>query len=207
MSYSQQPGPHKPAAPQPKNRVLAAFQDHQLALRRYIARMVRRADIDDIAQETFLRAYQAEKNNPTAIEQPKSFLFKIAHNLAITSLTRKSSQMLDYLAEVEDVAEPAAGSALLDEVIGRQMVGIHCEAVAALPPQCRKVYLLRKVHGLSHREIADHLGISNRTVEKHISKGVKDCANYVRQCTREQRAQQSANGSALYAAAGDKSHG
>ena len=69
--------------------VLQAFQKHQAALRRFISRFVQRTqDIDDVAQEAFLRAYRAEKGKP--IEQPKSFLFRIAHNVAITELTKKS---------------------------------------------------------------------------------------------------------------------
>ena len=183
----ERPKPERPetAANQPMDRktgVLNAFQDHQLALRRFISRIVRRPhDIDDIAQETFLRAYDAEKNSSNGIEKPKSFLFKIAHNVAITNLTRKSTQMMDYLAEIDEVGDTMLSPALLDEVIARQVVGIHCEAVAALPTQCRRVYLMRKVHGISHRDIAEQLGISHRTVEKHIGKGTKDCANYVRE--------------------------
>ena len=161
--------------------VLNAFQEHQLALRRFISRLVRRPqDIDDIAQEAFLRAYRAEKASTDDIEQPKSFLFKIAHNVAVTNLTRKSSQMMDYLAEIDELNEPVVSPALVDEVIARQVVGIHCEAVAALPSQCRRVYLMRKVHGMSHKEIAEQLGISHRTVEKHIGKGTRDCAHYIR---------------------------
>ena len=58
---------------------------------------------------------------------------------------------------------------------------MHCEAVAELAPQCRQVYLLRKVHGLSHKEIAVHLGIAVSTVEKHLMKAIEQCERYVRE--------------------------
>lgn len=165
-----------------KTAVFNAFQEHQLALRRFISRIVRRpSDIDDIAQEAFLRAYHAEKNSDNEIEKPKSFLFKIAHNVAITNLTRKSNQMMDYLADIDELSDAMLSPSLVDEAIAQQVVGIHCEAVAALPSKCRRVYLMRKVHGMSHRDIAMQLGISQRTVEKHIGKGARDCANYVQQ--------------------------
>ena len=173
------------------SKILKAFEEHQAALRRYISRMVRRKhDIDDVAQETFLRAFRAERERDDAIEKPKSFLFKIAHNIAITDLTRKSSQIMDYLAEVDDVAIPDSSTSVEDEVSAYQVVGVHCEAVAQLPAQCRRVYLMRKVHGMSHREIADRLGISPRTVEKHISKGSRDCWRYVRAMQREREPEQ-----------------
>lgn len=163
----------------PSNGVFSAFQLHQEALRRYISRLVRRPhDIDDIAQETFLRAYNAEKSHEQGIDQPKSFLFRIAHNVAITNLTRKSRQMMDCL---EEASEGMLTPPLIDEVIARQTIGIYCEAVAQLPTQCRRVFLMRKVHGMSHRDIAEQLGISHRTVEKHVAKGSRDCERYVRE--------------------------
>ena len=162
--------------------VLLAFQKHQAALRRFISRFVQRTqDIDDVAQEAFLRAYRAEQGKP--IEQPKSFLFRIAHNVAITELTKKSTQIIDYIADIDESAvvwlEPSAE----EQVSAEQLIGIHCEAVAQLPPQCRRVFLMRKVHGMSHKDISVELGISISTVEKHMSKGIRDCANFIDQRT------------------------
>ena len=159
--------------------VLSAFVQHQSALRRYISRFVRRRhDIDDVAQEVFLRAFRTEKQRE--IEQPKSFLFKIAHNVAVTELTKKSSQILDYIEDIDSSGVIATEGHAESEAIGRQTLGIHCEAVAKLPEQCRKVYLMRKVHGMSHKEISERLGIAVSTVEKHLAKGVRLCAGYVR---------------------------
>ena len=158
--------------------VLQAFQKHQAALRRFISRFVQRTqDIDDVAQEAFLRAYRAEQGKP--IEQPKSFLFRIAHNVAITELTKKSTQIIDYIADIDDSAVVWLEHSAEETAMADQQIGIHCEAVAQLPPQCRRVFLMRKVHGMSHKEIASELGIAISTVEKHMTKGVRDCARYV----------------------------
>lgn len=63
--------------------VLSAFQLHQLSLKRFIGRYLNNAqDIEDVTQEAFLRAYKAEKT--TCVKQPKSFLFRIAKNVAIS---------------------------------------------------------------------------------------------------------------------------
>ncbi len=162
--------------------VLQAFQKHQAALRRFISRFVQRTqDIDDVAQEAFLRAYRAEQGRP--IEQPKSFLFRIAHNVAITELTKKSTQIIDYIADIDESAVVWLEDSAEDMVMADQLIGIHCEAVAQLPPQCRRVFLMRKVHGMSHRDIATELGIAISTVEKHMTKGVRDCASYIEQQT------------------------
>ena len=162
--------------------VLQAFQKHQAALRRFISLLVQRPqDIDDVAQEAFLRAYRAEKGRP--IEQPKSFLFRIAHNVAITELTKKSTQIIDYIADIDDSAVVWLEHSAEETAMADQLIGIHCAAVAQLPPQGRRVFLMRKVHGMSHKAIASELGIAISTVEKHMTKGVRDCANYVEQHT------------------------
>jgi RNA polymerase sigma factor (sigma-70 family) len=128
-----------------------------------------------------LRAYRAEKDKP--IEQPKSFLFRIAHNVAITKLTKKSHQIIDYIADIDESAVVWLEGSLEEQVMAEETIAIHCEAVAHLPAQCRRVFLMRKVHGMSHKEISVELGISISTVEKHMSKGVRDCANFIEQRT------------------------
>jgi RNA polymerase sigma factor (sigma-70 family) len=70
-----------------------------------------------------------------------------------------------------------------DETGANQILGLHAEAVAELSPQRRRAYLLRKVHGFSHKEIASHLGIAVSTVEKLLMAAVAQCEQYVRQRT------------------------
>jgi RNA polymerase sigma factor (sigma-70 family) len=160
--------------------VYEAYTQHGSSLRRFIGRFMRgTSDIEDIAQEAFLRAYVAERGRP--IEQPKSFLFRIAKHLALSQLTRKSRQITEYIEDSDDSSVIQLDHSAEDEVSARQMLGLHCEAVAELAPQCRQVYLLRKVHGFSHKEISEHLGIAVSTVEKHLMKAVELCDRYVRE--------------------------
>jgi len=156
-----------------------AFLQHEVAIKRFISRFLRRReDIEDVAQETFLRAYATEQGRE--IQQPKSFLFRIARNAALNQIARKTNQVTDYLEDL-GVTDVVGGCTAEEEAAATQVLGLHCEAVAALPPQCRRVYLMRKVHGMSHKEIAKRLGISVSTVEKHLIKGVMDCDQYVRE--------------------------
>ena len=157
-----------------------AYARHQAALKRFISRFLPNShDIEDVSQETFLRAFSAEQSRE--IEQPKSFLFRIAKHVALTQLTQKSRQITDYLEDFDDSEVLLSEHTVVDELIARETLGIHCEAVAGLPPQCRRVYLMRKVYGMSHKEIAGKLGIAVSTVEKHLIKGVEQCDRYVRE--------------------------
>lgn len=160
--------------------VTAAFLEHQSFLKKFLSRyLYNRQDIEDVAQETYLRAYQAEQDKD--IEQPKAFLFRIARNIALTSLTKKSNQITDYIADLDDSLVIDTEATAENEVEARQNLGIYCEAVAALPEQCRRVFLLRKVHGLSHKEISERMQLSVSSVEKHLLKGTLKCRAFVRE--------------------------
>ena len=160
--------------------LLGAFEKHRSALKHFIARYLNNHhDIEDVAQESFLRAYRAGME--VEVRDPKSYLFRIAKNVAISQLRLKSRQITDYIEDKSSSDFLSEEHTLEDDVIARQRLGIHCEAVASLPPQCRRVYIMRKVHGMSHKEIARRLNIAQKTVEKHLTKGVKGCDLYIRQ--------------------------
>lgn len=157
--------------------VLSAYKTHVEALRRFISRFVGKHDVEDVVQEAFLRAYNAESGKP--IEQPKSYLFRIAKHVALNQLRQRSRKPTDYLEDLDSPDVLVNEWTLEDEIMAQQKLGFHCAAVAALPPKCRKVYLLRKVYGMSYKDIAATLQISDSTVEAHISKGYARCDQYV----------------------------
>jgi RNA polymerase sigma factor (sigma-70 family) len=166
--------------PRSSTAVQDAFLKNQTALKRFISRFFRNVqDVEDVAQEAFLRAYSAE--NGRDIEQPKAFLFRIAKHIALNQLSRKSRQITDYLEDLSSSDVLLVEGSVEEEFAARQTLGLHCEAVATLPPHCRRVYMMRKVHGMSHKEIAGHLGIAVSTVEKHLIKGIAECDRYVRE--------------------------
>jgi len=162
----------------PKSAVLRAYEAHFSALKRFVTRMLTsHHDVDDVMQEAFLRAYVVDSEKP--IEQPKSYLFRVARNVAINQLRQKKRKPTDYLEDIDSSHETVADFTLEDELMAQQKLGIHCAAVSSLPPKCRKVYLLRKVYGMSYKDIAETLNITVSTVETHIEKGFARCDAYV----------------------------
>ncbi|MDH5617556.1 MAG: RNA polymerase sigma factor [Gammaproteobacteria bacterium] len=160
--------------------VSAAFVANYDFLKRFLARFFSdRQDIEDVAQEAYLRAYVAEQKKE--IEQPKAFLFRIARNLALTQLTRKSRQITEYIEDTRDSTVIECGAAADSEAEALESFGLYCEAVASLPEKCRQVFLLRKVHGLSHRKIAERMSMSVSSVEKYLRRGVLECSKFVRE--------------------------
>ena len=164
----------------PLSAVSAAFLENHAFLKRFLARFFSdRQDIEDVAQEAYLRAYVAEQQKE--IEQPRAYLFRIARNLALTKLTKKSEKITDYLEESGASVVIECGAAADSEVEAQESLGLYCEAVAALPEKCRQVFLLRKVHGLAHKEIADRMSLSVSSVEKYLRRGILECKAFVQE--------------------------
>ena len=166
------------------------FLEHGHFLKKFLSRFLsREQDIEDVAQEAYLKAYSAEQDKGE-IAHPKAFIFSIAKNIALNELNRKSRQMTDYIEECQASAVLEASANTENTVEARESLGVYCEAIASLPEKCRHVYLLRKVHGMAHKEIADRLGISLSTVEKHLRMGVLSCRDYLDRANNDRSAAQ-----------------
>lgn len=161
------------------------FSRYRRTLAQAVARIVRPQDIEDIVQETYVRIYQAAQREH--IHHPKSFMLRTARNLALNHIG--SADAMSHLAstelEIDADGEMQAGQSAISEPLetvaqAEEEFLMFCRAVRELPLQCRRVFVLKKVYGLSQQEIAGHLGISEATVEKHIAKGIVACTAYMK---------------------------
>lgn len=161
--------------------ILRTFLENERGIKRYLSRFFSRSqDIDDLTQETFLRAFAESKRE---VVSPRAFLYRIARNLALNEKARHSHQTTSFIEDFPDPSVLEAGDqvSVEDAVEGRRKMAIFAEAISALPPQCRKVFILRKVEGLSQKDVAERLGLSVSTVEKHLATGLLKCSDYLRQ--------------------------
>lgn len=173
-------GKHSGGSDRPVASVTAAFVENSLFLKKFLARyFVNSQDIEDVAQETYLRAFAAEQKK--YIEQPKAFLFRIAKNVALNELKRKSHQITDFIEDVSASVVLDTAASAEEEVEAQELLGLYCEAVASLPEKCRHIFLLRKVHGLAQKEIATRMSLSVSSVEKYLRQGVLTCRAFLDQ--------------------------
>jgi RNA polymerase sigma factor (sigma-70 family) len=152
---------------------------HGAALQRYLRRFTSGAeDIEDLVQETYVRLYTLE--DWQAVSSPRALLFRIAHNLAVERSRRQLARATDSVADFEPLSVDTEEPAPEEQIDARRRFETFCAAVERLPPLCRRVFVLRKVYKLSHTEIAEVLGISHSTIEKHVAKGLMRCRDYLR---------------------------
>ena len=143
---------------------------HEPTLRAWLSRRsLGGLEIDDVIQETYTRLFQAE--SVAHIHDAKNYAFQVAGSVVIDHLRRmkvvalSSVPDLEYLEVVSDEPSPER------QVIDRDELQRLAEMIARLPGKIRDVFTLRRVHGLSQREVAARLGLSESTVEKHLAKG------------------------------------
>lgn len=163
------------------SKILEAFLKNQTAIKRLLARYsLGKQDIEDLTQEVFIKGFAAETK--TEIQDPKAFLFRIARNAAVTHLRKRKRSSVDALEEMggSDVVLDEGQASSEEQLDGRRKILLFAEAVAHLPPQCRKAFLMRRVEGLTFKQIAVRMDISVSTAEKHVKNGLSKCSAYLR---------------------------
>lgn len=145
---------------------------HEGALMHYLRRAWPRQDeVHDLRQEVYVRVY--ESAGKVLPRQPKAFLFTTARHLLIDRVRR------GRVVSIEPVGDFEPMNVLIDEVsperwcAGRQVLKRLADALDRLPHRCREVVWLRRVEDLSQKEVAVRLGITEKTVEKHLAKGMR----------------------------------
>jgi len=152
---------------------------HRAALHRYLRKFTSGAeDVEDLVQETYVRMYALQDYRK--IDSPRALLFRIAHNMAIERARRQSTQATDSVGDLESLSVYSTEAPADEQIDARRRFESFCAAVDRLPPLCRRVFVLRKVYRLSHDEIAEVLGVSHSTIEKHVAKGLLRCRDYMR---------------------------
>jgi RNA polymerase sigma factor (sigma-70 family) len=159
--------------------ITAVYQKMRRRLASAVRSLVGPAEVEDILQEAFLRCYEASGSR--RVEHPSSYLLRTAVNLAINHTARAGQRLNTSLDDLDDDAGLEGPVDVEKQAIQRERLALYCQAVAELPLQCRRAFLLKKVYGLSQQEIAGYLGVSESTVEKHVAKGLLHCATRIRE--------------------------
>ncbi|MGY8696589.1 MAG: RNA polymerase sigma factor [Verrucomicrobiia bacterium] len=154
------------------------LQPHEAMLRAWLqSRYQSGVDIDDVIQEAYVKILAVRKGKP--INAPKAFLFATARNIALNAMRYAKVRGENIVAQLDDIDVLDERAGVHETVARNQELEILTKAIQSLPDRCRQIFTLRKVYGMTQREIANKLNISARTVNAQISIGVNKCADYV----------------------------
>jgi RNA polymerase sigma-70 factor (ECF subfamily) len=144
---------------------------HEAALRAWLARRpVAGLDVDDVVQETYARLIAVE--DVSAIGNVKGYLFQTAWSIMVSHVRRSKIVSFQTYGDLDALGAAAMEASPEAHVAGRDELRRLAEAIAGLPGKIQDVFVLRRVRGLSQREVAEKLGLSQSTVEKHMSRGI-----------------------------------
>src|ERR1700736_6645977 len=147
------------------------FTESRQSLIRYIQRFVGSSETaKEIVQEAFLRTYRQRESVTTL----RAFLFSTARNLAANEYRHRRIVEKGPLGDFGDSWVATERESLEAEPLRDERNRLILEAIDRLPPQCRAAFTLRVFHQCSYKEVAERLGISAKTVEKHIARGLRD---------------------------------
>jgi RNA polymerase sigma-70 factor (ECF subfamily) len=135
-------------------------------------------DVDDVVQESFLRAWRARAGQP--VRSAKAFLFRIARNLALDLVRRDHASPVQRVRDLEAIAVLDHDCSPVQAAVVQEKLMMLADAIEALPPRCREVLILRKLQNLPQRAVAEQLGLTEKTVEAQLARGIARCEAYLR---------------------------
>jgi RNA polymerase sigma-70 factor (ECF subfamily) len=148
----------------------AVFREHYASLVRSAEAMLHRRDLaEEIVQDVLLALWQ-RRDTLVVEDSLRAYLFRATRNRALNHLRHVA---IERKAEPElSSVEPSAGDAQATLVHEEIDIALR-RAIGVLPPRCREVFELSRVHGLRYAEIASTLGISVKTVEAQMGKALR----------------------------------
>lgn len=135
---------------------------------------------EDIVQDVFFTIW--EKRTTLNFEDSiKPYLYRLVHNKAINYLNSYSvQQRVDNMEDVDSLIYMELGDYdPYETLLLKDITNAIQTYIETLPPQRKKVFQLSRQHYLKHKDIAALLGISEKAVEKHISKALMDIRQYL----------------------------
>lgn len=140
----------------------------------------------DLSQEVYLRLVSMQ--GIEKVDHPRSLLYRIALNLVIdwsrARRTQTDGATLAFAEDREVAAEFQNGERI---ALAQEGIQVLARAIEDLPPKCRRVFVLHRVHDLSYKEIGAKLGLSDRAIEKHLERGMQRVKEHFERAFAEDR--------------------
>lgn len=166
-----------PEAPAPDDDYVCEILRMEKPLRAFLHRYAPQpADLEDLLQETYSHLFCLSQERRLAVRNIQAFVIASARNVAMDWMRRRQVVSLESMEELGSMPI-IDDSARLDEIVHtHQQLMKVAEGIGQLPDRCRQAFTLRRIYGLSQKEIARKFNISEGAVEQLIIRGMRRCA-------------------------------
>ena len=159
-------------APKKQPDLLTVYSERREEIARFLRARLRSAtDAEDVVQELYLKLSRAAS---LEVRNPSAYLFQMALNLA-RDYRRGQNRARAREASWVESQNTMSGNDAVDEspsaeaaIGGKQRLARLRDALEELPEQCRRAFVMHKLEGLGHQDIATRLGVSRSAVEKYM---------------------------------------
>jgi RNA polymerase sigma factor (sigma-70 family) len=143
---------------------------HEPMLRLWLkSRELAGLEVEDIVQDTYTRILSLPSFDH--ITNPRTYTFSVASSVMMDHLRRSKIVSISAMADIDLLGQIADDPSPERSVVARDELKRLARDLAALPGRVAEVFRLRRIEGLSQRETAVRLGLSESTVEKHMARG------------------------------------
>jgi RNA polymerase sigma factor (sigma-70 family) len=145
---------------------------HEAEVRAWLRRAsVPTHEIDDVIQESYAKLSGID--DVSHIQNPRAYFFRVARMVVLQQVRRAQIIRIETVAEVDSLSIADERPTPEEEVaFSQELRRLKC-LIDGLPEKARRVFVLRKIEGISQKEIAARLGISQNTVETHVANGMR----------------------------------
>lgn len=159
---------------------------HDSSLRAYVrSSFPSFREVEDVLQESYLRIWRRRTLGP--MRMTKTFLIRTVRHLTIDWLRREKISPTVAVAEVDAIEVEDGSRCVAESAAVNEELVILAQAIHALPNRCREVVTLRLLQGVSQKEIAVRLGLSELTVQTHVVHGLRKLERYFQRCRVKER--------------------
>ena len=143
------------------------YKKYSRRLYGFVFRYVKQqSDTEEIVQEVFIKIWKS-RDKIDVYSSFESFLFTIAHNATVHQLKKRATEQ-KYVEHVKSLQSIEETYELTDEIHYNELKHKLQGLLDELSPRQKEIFQLSREEGLSHKEIAEKLGISTNTVKNHL---------------------------------------
>jgi RNA polymerase sigma-70 factor (ECF subfamily) len=128
-------------------------------------------DIEDVIQETYTRILSVAALE--SIRHPKQYAVQTARAIVIDHARHSRVVSIAFTGSLESLALPVDEASAEERLEFQGEVAAVADALAQLPDRCREILILRRIEGLSQKEVAKRLNTSEKSVERHMTEAVR----------------------------------